>query len=599
MKKLSYKYLAVLLVATTTLATSCRKYLDEVQPESTFGPEYVFDNVDNATRAILGTYAAMTGDNGYGIRISMYYPYDDDIMMGQGGAPGDNERRDIARYNVQPSNTQLLQPYSQLYSGVERANLCIYYIPRMEQYISGTDQQKRDLRRLHGEALTLRAQYYFELVRNWGDVPAQWQPSAFETDLFKPKTNRDSIYDRILSDLELAATMVPWRTEVGGTSERITQGAVRGLRARIALFRGGYALRSDRTMRRPANYKEYYQIARDECAAIMARPGDHSLNPSFRAIWKDNILAHRIEPNGEVLFEVAMAGGGSALGDSKLGYYNGPRYGSFGNSALIILPTYFYMFDPADTRRDVTAAPYDFNASGFVVATAANAIRDGKFRRDWITNPVVLSSNAQYFGINWPMIRFSDVLLMFAEADNEINNGPSAAARAAFERVRLRAFNNNAALIGTTPSDYTGFFNAIVKERALELGGEGIRKYDLIRWNILGQKMAETKAELEALATNPLPAPYTNLPRTMTYKTNSTTLEYLNSFYAPNPNTTAPAGYANVNWVGQSNIRSSLLVTSAGVPVYGGYFQQNKNELLPFPQAAIDANPRLVQNPGY
>src|SRR5687767_9112513 len=92
---------------TIGLATSCKDYL-ELEPVSSFGPDYVFSNVTNATKAVLGAYASLGGDAGYGIRVSMYYPYDNDEMMGQGGTPyPDNERRDIAHYNVQPSNTQL------------------------------------------------------------------------------------------------------------------------------------------------------------------------------------------------------------------------------------------------------------------------------------------------------------------------------------------------------------------------------------------------------------------------------------------------------------------------------------------------------------
>ena len=79
---------------------SCKKYLD-VEPISSFGPDYVFSNTTNAEKAVLGVYERMTGDNGYGIRLTMYYPYDDDLMMGQGGTPyPDNERRDIAHQNT-------------------------------------------------------------------------------------------------------------------------------------------------------------------------------------------------------------------------------------------------------------------------------------------------------------------------------------------------------------------------------------------------------------------------------------------------------------------------------------------------------------------
>ena len=300
----------------------------------------------------------------------------------------------------------------------------------------------------------------------------------------------------------------------------------------------------------------YYTIARDECQAIM-QSNQHHLNPSYESVFKDYIAGKQLDPFGEVILEVAMGGGSSALGDSKLGYYCGPRANNNGNSALSILPSYFYMFDSTDTRRDVTCAPYFVEANGTQITARTgrglDVIPDGKYRRDWI--PGGLITGPQYFGVNWPIVRYSDVLLMFAEAENEINNGPTTAAKAAFEEVRLRAFGGNASLIGTTPSSYAGFFDAIVKERALELGAEGIRKYDLIRWNMLASKIAETKATLQAMADRV--APYDNLPDYMFFKDNSPVLTWANSFYQPNTiGSTAPTGYTRVNWV-RNNIASS------------------------------------------
>jgi hypothetical protein len=606
----------MMVAGLLTAFSSCKKYL-EVEPVSTFGPDYVFSNVGNAEKAIISAYAPLGGDQGYGIRLNLYYPLDNDEMMGQGGGNADNERRDIAHYNVQPSNTQLAGPYGQLYVGVERTNLAIYYIPKMSQYTNGTEAEKSQLKRLYGEALTLRAQYYFELIRNWGDVPAQFEPSSFQGDLFKPKVNRDSTYDHIIADLATAETLVPWRTEATQfTNERISQGAVRALRARIALFRGGYSLREDKQMKRDeANYKKYYQIARDECNAIMQRTGDHRLNNSYLSVWKDYVGKHLQEPNGEILWEVGMSGGNSTLGDSKLGYYNGPRYNNTGNSALTILPTYFYSFNPNDSRRDVMCAPYDINVGGILVGRPLQTMVDGKFRKDW-TN--ILTSEAQYFGTNWPLIRYSDVLLMFAETENELNNAPTAAAITAYEQVRRRAFGT--AAIGATPNDKAGFFTAIVNERAWELGGEGIRKYDLIRWNMLQAKLDESKARMRALYTASgnvggvnqyvYPGPdyskipftpttdYTSLPATMYYKPNVVgPLTYANSFYEPAP-ATAPVGFTGVSWVSRAAEASNPIFTAI-LNYYAKSFTPNKNELLPFPQSQIDVNPNLKQNPGY
>ena len=121
---------------------------------------------------------------------------------------------------------------------------------------------------------TLRAQFYFEAIHNWGDLPAHFRPAYAISgeNQFPSKTNLDSLYDHLLADLKDAENLVPWRNDIAGigdpTDERITKGAVKGLRARIALFRGDYALRQTGGMQRGSNYQQYYQIARDECNDI-------------------------------------------------------------------------------------------------------------------------------------------------------------------------------------------------------------------------------------------------------------------------------------------------------------------------------------------
>src|SRR5579872_4419260 len=155
---------------------ACKKYLSPAA-QSSFTSDYVFSNVANAQKALLSAYQDMEGDNGYGIRITMYYPYDNDEIIGMHQL-GDNDRGDIAHYNANAGNSQLFSPWNQLYQGIERANNCIYYIPKMPYYTKGSTQQVGELQRMYGESLTLRAQYYFELIRNWGDVPATYVPAA-------------------------------------------------------------------------------------------------------------------------------------------------------------------------------------------------------------------------------------------------------------------------------------------------------------------------------------------------------------------------------------------------------------------------------------
>lgn len=598
---------------------SCKKYLQPA-PVSSFNTSFVFSDVPNAQKSVLSVYSDLEGDNGYGIRVSMYFPYDNDEMIGMHQL-GDNDRGDIAHYNANSGNAQLYAPWVQLYQGIERANICIYNIPKMSLYTTGSSTQVAELQRLLGESLTLRAQFYLELIRNWGDVPAQWLPSAVEPNLFIAKTDRDTIYNHLLNDLQQAEGLLPWRTGVtalgDGLDERITLGAAKALRARIALYRGGYSLRRagsiyGQTMARPADYLDYYKIALQECTDLMARPDEHTLNPSFQAVFKNGPDAHTLDNTyGEIMFEVGMSGG-QGTNDSKLGYYDGTKVNASltGNAAIGVLPTYWYLFDSTDTRRDVTCAVYevakDLNTlTGHPITTIVEA----KFRRDWITNPSVMTSTAQYYGVDWPIIRFSDVLLMFAEADNEINHGPSAADIAAVTQVRTRGYGGNAALIGTIPTDYTGFFNFLVRERSLELGGEGMRKYDLIRWNLLGSRIADAKTNitnLSAAANTGFTGGYisnvwnfSKLPTSALYNAKSTIatgVQWGTSLYAPTTVTTL-SGYTKVNWVTSSIAGVLSSTSSSGAFAYD--FKPNHSELLPIPESAVAADYNLTQDYGY
>lgn len=615
-KKKLYTILTVAAGVCIVFAiNSCKKYL-EPQAVSSFSSGYVFSNVQNATKAVLGAYQDMEGDNGYGIRISLYYAFDNDEMIGM-HQTGDGDRGDIAHYTLNSSNGQLYAPWVQLYQGIERANECIYSIPRMSLYTTGSEQQVGELQRLYGEALTLRAQYYLELVRNWGDVPAQWLPSSLEPNLFLGKTDRDTIYNHLLSDLLQAESLVPWRTDIAAlndpANERITLGAVKALRARIALYRGGYSLRRassmyGQKMARPADYLLYYKIADSECVQMMARRDEHTLNPSYQAVFKNGFDAHTSDAYGEIVFEVGMSGG-TGSNDSRLGYYDGNKVNSVGNAAIGVLPTYFYLFDSTDTRRDVTCAAYDVK-SDFSTLSGRTGITlvEGKFRKDWMSNPVQLTNTGLYYGVDWPLIRFSDVLLMYAEAENEINQGPTAAAISAFEEVRKRGYGGNAALIGTTPTDYADFFNAVVKERSLEFGGEGIRKYDLIRWNLLGARLADAKTNLTNMAakTGTYAGNYANdtlhfsqLPDSAFYKTTSTIstgLVWGNSLYVPRT-VSSISGYSKVVWV-TATVANVLLATGSS-NAYAIGFTPNHSELFPIPLSALQSDYNLTQDYGY
>ena len=174
---------AMVLLVITTL-NACKKYTD-VQPVSEYSVEQTFSSVTNAFTALMGAYGELQGDNGYGSRISMYWQNDTDESVVTGNI--DNNQRGIGRYQMLTSNPQITNPFNQLYEGIEKANMCIDQIPNMDLYNNGSADEKTQLRRMHGEALTLRAQYYHELIRNFGDVPATFTPAYKLKDLLLKK----------------------------------------------------------------------------------------------------------------------------------------------------------------------------------------------------------------------------------------------------------------------------------------------------------------------------------------------------------------------------------------------------------------------------
>jgi hypothetical protein len=608
--KLNIKSAITWSVALGSLMTisSCKKYLDIENP-STVSQEATFESVSYAESALIGVYNQLMGDNGYGSRISILYPMAADDFKTSGDY-NPLDRRGLSSYGASPDNTELDRPFVQLYTGIERANICIKYIPASVKYNSGSVAEQAAMRRFHGEALTLRAQFYHELIRNWGDVPAPMIPSADQPDLFLPKEDRDVVYDKLLDDLELAATLVPWRSESGYPSTRITKATVKGLRARIALSRGGYSLRREpRQMIRRNDYINYYEIARKECQDII-QSGEHGLNPSYENLFRSIHNSNRNDPQNEWIWE-AGAFGGNARTDSKLGYGNGIRinanstYGT-ANGGVVAIPTYFYEFDSiGDSRRDVTLAYFEVvDAQNNKLLTAAIDMRDGKYRKYWTS----INGTNQSLGINWPLLRYADVLLMFAEADNEISNGPSAAAVQAFELVRRRAFAGHLGRMGVTPTDKAGFFNAIVKERLLEFGGEGIRKYDLIRWNLLATVITETRVKLtefmngtgryanvpDYIYTRPTPLVNTSIPQEIA------TLDLLGGpvskvMYEPSQVTSTPTGYTRRNW--RAAVTTEQITGSR--QGFALMFEANRKELFPIYSGVLNQNFRLTQDYGY
>ena len=479
----------------------------------------VFATYSLAEAEIMSIHVSFGETNSYRGRFLPYYGINSDVewIITPSYSERLTDKYALANYNTTPENSQMnnaTNAYAKFYEGIERANLAI---KGLRQY--GGVETRPNMAHLLGEALTLRAVIYNDLIKAWGDVPARFEPNNAEN-LYKSRTNRDSIYKQLLADLKEAEGYCYWPNEnsITRTTERVSKSFVKSLRARIALYAGGYGLRGDgyRRSKDPELAPEkMYQIAKEECLDVI-NSGRNTLGEfktNFTNLCTDNVAA-----GAESIWEIPFSDGrGRVLYTWGIRHQVSDQYTKQNRGGVNgPLPTLFYDYDVDDIRRDITCIPYRWGAKEDDVEYVAHyndqdynvykvpqvmsnptAMYFGKLRYEWM-NRYVTSDNDD--GINWQYMRLADVYLMAAEAINELD-GP-AAAWPYMKPILDRALP--AEKVAALQSKYTAskstFFSGIVEQRAFEFAGEVLRKPDLVRWGIIDQKMAEAKAKLQRLA---------------------------------------------------------------------------------------------------
>ncbi|MDD4972544.1 MAG: RagB/SusD family nutrient uptake outer membrane protein [Paludibacter sp.] len=597
------KYIQILVFALIIcINVSCDDYL-ETKSNSTFTEQSSFENLDFATKAVNGIYSYFTSTYSYGTNLGIYYRCDNDIEWVQSANNGSSNS--LSHYAGNDGTGTLSNVWTSLYQTIEQANICIDHLP-VSPIWEGSYADKAHI--LYGEAVTLRALCYYELINIWGDVPFKIKSSQAGDNFYLPKTDRDSIYEYLIEDLKNVEEYVPWMST---TSERVRKGFVKGLRARMALSYAGYSLRNKTFETRRGRYwQDYYVIANQECREIM-ESGKHQLNPSFENIFKTLQSYSQDLTYKEVLYEVAygrLYNGvlGMTIGMAFCANPVDPKYGR-ATSAIRTSPTYYYSFDSKDNRRNVSVELYNYGSATYLskqVLISNNGIGFSpcKWRKSWI-NPSMGGSlgSVSNTGVNWPFMRYADIVLMFAETENEINNGPTQAAKDALSAVRKRAFAQTAwatkvtNYVDSVSQDKNKFFNAIVDERAWEFGGEMLRKYDLVRWNLLGTKIREMKENwMKIYSSDPK---YANVPTYIfwKYKEDGETLDILNPDYRlPS---TAITGYTRSNWL--------PLLSAAGITsvvnnymniIANGYNETKNNYLYPIAATTITDSNGMLSN---
>ncbi|MDR2935715.1 MAG: RagB/SusD family nutrient uptake outer membrane protein [Rikenellaceae bacterium] len=614
----------VLAVLLLPLLTGCQDFLD-TESKSTYTSQVVFSTPTYTNMAITGIYSAFFSVE---VWVNFYYQFNTDIEIQQygtaAGSWNDTERRGIGNYVATPANTGLSRAWNAYYQAVERANLCVSEIRKSPLLENGSEEDKGRMRMFLGEALTLRAYLYMELVRCWGDVPFKTDPTDPEGSNFNlPKTDRDEIYEYLLSDLEEAAGLLPWLGEesYATTPERVTKGFAKGLRARIALYRGGYSFRTSMQMERGSNWEQYYEIARQECQEIINN-GTHKLDPSYESLWK-TLNGSQFNAYNENLMEFGYQMGQSG----EQGYIAGWRYSQsdkwgYGNMGAINSPLHFlYSFNPSDSRRAMSVGLGLYGTTGKMeIFTNPMSLTIGKWNKKWMPDAYINlmkgASGKIVTGVNWVPMRMADVYLMLAETENELSGGSVANAQAALRVVRARAFNTAAAAVYTEMVDnYVSSLSkgesmrtALENERAWEFAGESVRKWDLIRWNKLTSKIQEAR-EANRRAINQQP-PYTNVPTYVFYRYSEADTDELEILNLDTNRGSAdiegytraawfPANYSNANnatnYAAYNDFLRAWACGLDGGEGWAATYKQDRH-LLPIPTSAIDASGGILKN---
>ncbi|WP_316844755.1 RagB/SusD family nutrient uptake outer membrane protein [Pedobacter psychrodurus] len=592
MKKIIY---TMFILTAITIVSSCKKALD-APTKSSLDESVIFSTPSLAEGTIPGILQSFGETNSYRGRFLVYYGLNNDAEVYNGLKTIDDKAK-LSNYDANVNNGQMNtadNAWAKFYEGIERANLAIRGL-RTYGNISSNPQMAQIL----GEILTLRAVLYNDLIKGWGDVPARFEPITSETS-YVPKNDRDIIYKQLLADLNEAAGYLPWPGENSTTAkvERVSKAFAKGLRARLALAAGGYAQRLDGTVKLSADpdlsRDKMYAIAKKECVEIIN-------SNKLRLLGFEEVFRKLNEEGGaaglESMWEIPFSEGrGRVIFDLgvkhlKTDKYTGQNKGGTDGPNPIML----YEFDRDDVRRDVSIVPYEWDGGtgdtgGYQVPSALGRLYFGKYRYEWMKRRVTSTNDD---GLNWMYMRYSDVVLMAAEAINELD-GPAAAAPY-LKMIRDRAFPTNPAKVATFMAAVTAskqtFFDAIVNERALEFTGEMLRKNDLIRWNLLAVKIAEAKTKLQQLETRQ--GKYAALPTKIYYRTaaNGETVE----IYGLNFGDTDAQGVA----LGYTSNKAWTMAASGDAITYWDALavkDPNKQQFWPVWQVFLDSSNGLLNN---
>lgn len=529
MKKFIY-YIGILALCLLPAACS----LEEESSTEVEKIKYMND-AKEAQDVLLGVYRSTIEEGMYGHHLSIYFSMGTDISQVEGSTTENFRILPTNAYSA--SQAEVQTSWASLYSGIYNAN---DFLERISVKMDSYNESDKQLATIYiAEARALRALYYFELVRRWGNIPlmtntamANQHPSTFV------QADPVDVYKFIEDDLLYACDILPYAkddTYRSSNDYRFSKGAALGLLTKVYATWAGYPIQDTSKWEAAA-----------ETARILIESGKHDLLTDYEKLWENT--CNGIWDPTESLIEVSFysptySGNSDPVG--RIGKWNGVKTtvdaGRSGSTAANVQVVHSFVLNwreeaqpdastgiSPDRRQNLSIANYkhghndsktgavylgDYYLAASIPtddeATALSKDLDpeksqkakqtytpAKWDIDKYMESIPFVNNDKST-VNWYVLRYADVLLLYAEALNEWKGGPTTDAYAAINKVRKRGYGNKGNYSLPEGMDQATFRKAVHKERAYELAFEGHRRLDLIRWGIYYETIQETYNELK------------------------------------------------------------------------------------------------------
>lgn len=451
------KPFALLLLFILVGGSSCQKFLEEDDP-SNLTPETFYTLPEHATTAVASAYAQTRFfSGGAGIFVSNFQMLEAVTGTMKTETGQNSDLNNLLGLGYNGDNVMVNNWWNSLYNIIAQTNLILDRVPAINPMDEG--QKKRVL----GEAYFLRAWAYFYLVRLWGNVPLITAPQTRSSANFYPsRTPQEEVYAQIVKDLTTAEGSGLPLTDATG---RVSMGAVKSLLAKVYLTMAGYPLRKGTA---------HYKLAADKAAEVI-NSGGFRLFDTY-----DELHTPSLKNRGEHIFQIQYAAGiadNNGIQDKLLPNFK--DISAFGTEIGSIVPVlqFYNSFESGDKRKVdrqgfFYTAYYD-KGNGPLKDLSAPYIYK---HFDVIAHGTAGRPGTTASSMNWNQLRFAEVLLIYAEAQNEADGSPDAAAIDALAKIRTRAGL-------ATPASFTqdAFRQAVWKERWQELCYENITWFDMVR----------------------------------------------------------------------------------------------------------------------